>query len=110
MAKKKKSNISIKDILKGKFLVEDGSFTHWRFLFFLVGLAFISISSSHWADRKVIEIKKLQIKVSELKSEYSDNHKILKQYQMESHVKSEVAKDNIIVPDKQPYKIVYYRE
>lgn len=100
---KNKSNISIKDILKGKFLVEEGSFNNWRFVFFLAVLAFISISSSHWADKKVVQIRKLQRNVSDLKSEYADIHKNLMQSQMESSIADRVAHDSIFKSDVQPY-------
>lgn len=106
MAKKNnKSKISIKDILKGKFLVEEGSFGNWRFVFFLAVLAFISISSSHWADKKVVKIRKLQREVADLKSEYSDIHKSLMQSQMESYVAEKVLKDSIVKSTVQPYKL-----
>lgn len=106
MAKKNnKSKISIKDILKGKFLVEEGSFGNWRFVFFLAVLAFISISSSHWADKKVVKIRKLQREVADLKSEYSDIHKSLMQNQMESYVAEKVYKDSIVKSTVQPYKL-----
>lgn len=107
MAKKKKtkSSISIKDILKGKFLVEEGSFNNWRFVFFLTALAFISISSSHWADKKVVEIRKLQRTVANLKSEHSDLHKTVMQSKMESFVADQVLKDSIKKSTVQPYKL-----
>lgn len=107
MAKKvNKSNISIKDILKGKFLVEEGSFNNWRFVFFLALLAFLSISSSHGADNKVVKLRKLQKKVSNLKSEYADIHKELMQSQMESYVSEIVINDSIKKSTVQPYKII----
>lgn len=103
--KKNKSNISIKDILKGKFLVEEGSFGNWRFVFFLAVLAFISISSSHWADKKVVKIRTLQREVSDLKSEYSDLHKSVMQSKMESFVAEKVLKDSIKKSTVQPFKL-----
>ena len=103
--KKNKSNISIKDILKGKFLVEEGSFGNWRFVFFLAVLAFISISSSHWADKKVVKIRTLQREVSDLKSEYSDLHKSVMQSKMESFVAEKVLKDSIKKATVQPFKL-----
>lgn len=108
MAKKKinKSNISIKDILRGKFLVEEGSFNNWRFVFFLAVLAFLSISSSHWADKKIVTLRHLQSKVSNLKSEYSDIHRELMQSQMESEVAVKVLKDSIKKSTVQPYKLI----
>ncbi|MXV38839.1 hypothetical protein GO491_09180 [Flavobacteriaceae bacterium Ap0902] len=109
MAKKRKinkSNISIKDILKGKFLVEEGSFGNWRFVFFLAILAFLSISSSHWADKKVVKLRKLQRNVADLKSEYSDIHRELMQSQMESAVAEIVSKDSIRKSTVQPYMLI----
>lgn len=106
MAKNKKSSISIKDILKGKFLVEEGSFKNWRFVVYLAALAFISIASSHWADKKVIKIRNLQKDVSELKSEFADLHKDVMQGQMESMIGVKVMNDSLkksIVP---PFKLI----
>lgn len=103
--KKNKSSISIKDILKGKFLVEEGSFRNWRFVFFLAVLAFFSISSSHWADKKVVEIRKIQRDVSDMKSEHSDLHKSVMQSKMESHVAERVFNDSIKKSKVQPYKL-----
>ena len=105
MKKKNKSLLSIKDILKGKFLVEENSFRHWRFLFFLALLAFISISSSHWADKKVVEIRALQTEVSNLKAEHSDLHKSVMQSKMESFVKEKVMKDSIVKSSSQPFML-----
>ncbi|CAI9428866.1 Uncharacterised protein [Candidatus Ornithobacterium hominis] len=104
--KKKKSNISIRDILKGKFLVDDNSFKHWKFVLFLTFLAFWSILSSHWADKKVVEIKNLKEHVSNLKSESAYLHQILMQSKMESKVAEKVAKDNVIQSNIQPFLIV----
>lgn len=101
-----KSGISIKDILKGKFLVEEGSFSNWRFVFFLAVLAFISISSSHWADKKVVKIRTLQREVSDLKSQYSDIHKDLMQSRMESFVAEKVFTDSIKKSDVQPFMLM----
>lgn len=87
-------------------MVEEGSFTHWRFVFFLAVLAFVSISSSHWADKKVLEIRKIQRDVSDMKSEYSDLHKNVMQSKMESHVAERVFNDSIRKSKVQPYKLM----
>lgn len=86
-------------------MVEEGSFRNWRFVFFLAVLAFISISSSHWADKKVVEIRVLQREVSDMKSEYSDLHKSVMHSKMESHVAEKVLKDSIKKSKVQPYKL-----
>ncbi|MRI63262.1 hypothetical protein EDM00_04535 [Ornithobacterium rhinotracheale] len=107
MAKNKtEKKITIQDILKGKFLVEEGSFQHWKFMAFLAGLALISIISSHYADKKVVKIKALQTNVSNLKSEYAFVHKQLMQHQMRSHVAEIVIKDSIKNSTVQPYRMI----
>lgn len=105
----KKANISIKDILKGKFLVEEGSLKNWRFVLFLAFLALFSIMSSHWVDKKVVTIRSLQKNVSELKSEYADIHKDLMQSQIESQIGKAVFKDSIKKSTVQPFKIIKYK-
>ena len=108
MAKRKnsKSTISLKDILKGKFLVDDGSMQNWRFLLFLMLLAFVSISSSHWVDRKVIEIKKLDEDVSSLKSQYTDAHRALMGMQLEPEIIRQSQAAGITLTEDQPYVLI----
>lgn len=105
MAKKKntKSNISIKDILKGKFLVDDSSMQNWRFLLFLASLGFVIISSSHWVDRKVVEIKKLDEEVSNLKSQYTDAHRTLMSMQLETEIIKHSSNLGVKLTENQPY-------
>ncbi|AFL96779.1 FtsL-like putative cell division protein [Ornithobacterium rhinotracheale] len=103
MAKKKKK---VQDYVKGKFLVDEGSINNWKFMGFLALLAMISIISSQYADKQVVKIKKLETKVSNLKSEYAFVHKQLMQHQMRSHVADMVAKDSIKNSTVQPYRMI----
>lgn len=73
---------------------------------FLALLAMISIISSQYADKQVVKIKKLETKVSNLKSEYAFVHKQLMQHQMRSHVADMVAKDSIKNSTVQPYRMI----
>ncbi|MDO5509356.1 MAG: FtsL-like putative cell division protein [Weeksellaceae bacterium] len=109
MSRKKPKPLSIQDILKGRFLVEGNTFGNWRFVFFLAVLAFISISSAHWADKKVVEIRKMQREVSNLKSKHSELHRDIMQMRMESYVSEKVLQDSIKKSDVQPFKLVYYK-
>ena len=106
MAKNKKSNINIKDILKGKFLVDDGSMQNWRFVMYLVFLAFISISSSHWVDKKVVKINKLDEEVSNLKAQYTDAHRLLMQMQLEPEIIKQSELIGIKLTDEQPFVLI----
>lgn len=104
--KNKKSNISLKDILKGKFLVDDGSLQNWRFVMFLVFLAFVSISSSHWVDKKVVKINKLDEEVSSLKARYTDAHRLLMKMQLEPEIMKQSEALGIKLTDEQPYILI----
>jgi hypothetical protein len=106
MAKNRKSNISVKDILKGKFLVDDGSMQNWRFVLFLVFLAFISISSSHWVDKKVVKINKLEEEVASLKAQYTDAHRELMKIQLEPEIMKQSEMLGIKLTDEQPYVLI----
>lgn len=106
MAKNKKSNINLMDILKGKFLVEDGSMQNWRFVLYLVFLAFVSISSSHWVNKKVVKIKQLDEDVSNLKAQYTDAHRYLMKMQLEPEIMKQSEALGIKLTDEQPYVIV----
>lgn len=106
MAKNKKSNVSFKDILKGKFLVDDGSMQNWRFVLYLVFLAFISISSSHWIDKKVVKINKLDEEVSNLKAQYTDAHRMVMKMQLEPEIMKQSEAIGIKLTDEQPYVLI----
>ncbi|MDX9704086.1 MAG: FtsL-like putative cell division protein [Weeksellaceae bacterium] len=107
MAKKNtKSNISLTDILKGKFLVDDSSFQNWQFVMYLVFLAFLSISSSHWVDKKVVKINRLNEEVSNLKAQFTDAHRYLMEMQLEPGIKKQAELLGIKLTDEQPYVLI----
>ncbi|APD07331.1 hypothetical protein UJ101_01821 [Flavobacteriaceae bacterium UJ101] len=103
MAKKK---ISITDILKGKFLVEEGASKNWYFVLFLASIAIIMIYSIHLIEKKVVSGVQLNKEITELKSEYTDLHKQLMRLKTESEVIKMAQKDSLKVSQVQPYKLV----
>ncbi|RLZ11937.1 hypothetical protein EAH69_03170 [Faecalibacter macacae] len=100
------SKNTILKILAGDFLTKNGSRQNWKIILFLVGLAFISITSSHWVDKKVVRINELQESVEDLKSQYTDKHRDLMRMQLETEVISKTEMYGLKIPDKQPYYIV----
>lgn len=100
------------NIIKGKFLVSDGSLKNWRFIVFLSLLALVMIGSSHTADKKVHQISTLNAQVKELKSEYVDIRMRLMQSRMESRIIK--AMDNMgLHPSSNPpkrIKIIGHKE
>ena len=71
-----KKKISISDVLKGKFLVEEGASKNWYFVLFLAGLAIMMIYNIHLIEKKVVKGVQLDKEITELKSEYTDLHKL----------------------------------
>src|SRR5690606_1957133 len=107
MAKKnKKSNIKLTDIPKGKFLVDDGSMQNWRFVLYLVFLAFISISRSHWVDKKVVKINKLDEEVSNLKAQFTDAHRMLMKMQLEPEIMKQSESLGVKLTAEHPYVLI----
>lgn len=107
MAKRTKTKTrTISDILRGKFLVEGGAYSTWKFILFVVILALISISSSHWVDEKVVEISNLKEKAEEYKARYALIHSKLMKLKVESELEDMVLADSLFALEKQPYKIL----
>lgn len=106
MAKNRKSNISIKDILKGKFLVEEGSVKNWSFGLYVIFLVFLLISSSHWLEKKVVEINRLNEEVENLKSQYTDVHRELMKMQLEPEIRKQSESLGLKITEVQPYVLI----
>lgn len=109
MAKNNKSNISWMDILKGKFLVDDGSLRNWTFGLYLIFLAFLAISSSHWVEGKVVEINNLSEEVANIKSQYTDTHRELMKMQLEPEIRKQSEMLGIKITEVQPYVLIKER-
>ncbi|PQJ72055.1 MULTISPECIES: FtsL-like putative cell division protein [Polaribacter] len=98
MSKVKKG---VYDFLRGSFLTDDAAFRNWRIILFVVGLLLIMITSAHKADKKVIQISKLNKKKRELRAVYVDTGTILMRMKMESSIR-EKAKARGLAPLKSP--------
>ena len=89
--------------LRGSFLTDESAFKNWRIIIFVVVLLLVMISSSHKADKKVIEISNLNKLKRELRAEYVDTGTILMRMKMESSIR-EKAKSRGLEPSKTPPK------
>ena len=99
-----KATDEIKNILRGKFLVEGKEATrNWFFISFLFALGVIMIASSHMVDRKVHQIAKLNDEVNELKSEFVDVR--LQKVRLESSLLEQLESKGLKQPEKPPQKI-----
>lgn len=106
MSKVKKN---IYSFLRGSFLTDESAFKNWQIILFVVGLGLLSISSAHNADKKVIQISKLNKEKRELRAEYVDTGTNLMRMKMESSIRSRV-KSTGLKPAKRPpkkIKVIY---
>ncbi|MFC2426722.1 FtsL-like putative cell division protein [Capnocytophaga leadbetteri] len=96
----------IKNILRGKFLVEGKEANrNWLFICFVFSLALIVIASSHIVDKKVHQIAKLNEEVNELKSEFVDVRSRLQRVRLESSLLEQLESKGLKQPEKPPQKI-----
>jgi len=93
------------DVLKGRFLTNDGSGKNWRFIVFAGLLALVMIASSHNAEGKVHLLSDLDKKVKELRSEHVDLRSQLMQLKIESSVARKVAGSGLKSSEEPPKKI-----
>ncbi|WP_421807880.1 FtsL-like putative cell division protein [Flagellimonas sp.] len=93
------------DILKGKFLVSGDAPKNWMFLLFASFLAALMISSSHNADKKVLEIAELNEEVRKLKSEFFEARSSVQQLKLESTLRQVVAEKGLAPSQNPPKKI-----
>ena len=86
----------IKNILRGKFLVEGKEANrNWLFICFLFALALIVIASSHIVDKKVHQIAKLN----------EDVRSRLQRVRLESSLLEQLESKGLKQPEKPPQKI-----
>ncbi|WP_185851194.1 FtsL-like putative cell division protein [Blattabacterium cuenoti] len=101
-----KINFSIKDILKGKFLVKKNAYRSWTFIIFITILSLISITSSHIMDRKIKKITKLSEEIKELKSEYADIHSQYLKMKLSSVLNKLVNINGLKHLEEPPYELI----
>jgi hypothetical protein len=93
------------NILKGGFLVDEGAFKNWKFILFVVMLLLFMISSSHSADRKVMEVSRMNKEMKKLKSLYVDSGTYLTRMKMESSVREKLKERGLASPKTPPIKV-----
>jgi len=102
---------NVYDFLRGSFLTDESAFKNWRIIIFVVLLLLIMISSAHKADKKVMEIAKLNKEKRELRAEYVDTGTILMRMKMESSIRGKVKKTGLKPAKTPPKKIkVIYKD
>ncbi len=97
---------TIYNVLKGKFLVDEGAAKNWGMLIFLASLALIMIGSSHSIDKKVQKIAVLNKEMRELRSAFVATRSDLMKLKMESTIIRKLEKKGLYVAENPPQKII----
>ncbi|MDY7394530.1 FtsL-like putative cell division protein [Aureibaculum sp. 2210JD6-5] len=105
-----KAKQTLYNILKGKFLVDEGAPKNWYMLVFLAALALIMIASSHGIDKKVQEIAVLNKKMREKRDIFIATRSDLMKLKMESSIIKRLEEKGLFIPENPPQKIVVKAE
>ena len=97
---------SLKKIILGKFLINDGSIKNWGYVLFLFTICLIMIYSSHSVDSKIIKISELKNEISVLQSSFIENRKKVMELKMESNVAVQMKERGIRSSTTPPQKII----
>lgn len=97
---------TIYNVLKGKFLVDEGASKNWGMLIFLASLALIMIGSSHSIDKKVQKIAILNKEMRELRSAFVATRSDLMKLKMESSIIKKLEVKGLFIAENPPQKIV----
>ena len=99
------NKISIYDLLKAKYFVNDDAVKNWSFILFLVLLALMTIANTHSYEKKVYDIARLTKEVKQLRSESIEKKMQLNQLKMESNIAKSMEEKGIFPSDTPPTKI-----
>ena len=81
---------NIGSIVKGGFFNSNFLFDNYKLILLLVSIAMVSIVSSHSTDTKIYKIRKLELEVRELKSEFVSVRTNLMNARMGSNLQKKV--------------------
>ena len=98
------------NLLKAKYLVDQGSMRNWRFIVFMILICIVMIANSHSYEQKIFRISALEAEVKELRSEFVDRRSELMELKMESTVSRKMEERQIFPSSVPPKKIEVIRE
>ena len=102
--------MSIYNLLKARFLIDEDAVKNWRFIVFLIVLAIIMIANTQRYEQKVFKIAELTSEVKELRSEFVDRRSDLMKLRMESTVSQKMIEKEIFPSTVPPVKIKVKKE
>jgi uncharacterized protein YlxW (UPF0749 family) len=97
--------ISIYDLLKAKYFVNEDAFKNWSFVLFLIILALMTIANTHSYEKKVHDIANLTKEVKQLRSKSIELKSELNNLKMESKISKSMEAKEIFPSETPPVKI-----
>ena len=91
----KEKSLSLRDLLDGNILTRKAVLKQSRFILLLVLIAFISIANRNHAEKKVIELNRLQRDVKELRARWISTSSELVKVSRQSEVRQLVNSYNL---------------
>ncbi|AWH83946.1 S-adenosyl-methyltransferase [Flavobacterium album] len=98
------------NLLKAKYLVDQGSMRNWRFIVFLILIAILMIANTHDYEQKLYRISELEDEVKILRSEFVDRRSELMELKMESTVSRKMEERQIFPSSVPPKKIKVFKQ
>ncbi|WP_294822613.1 FtsL-like putative cell division protein [uncultured Flavobacterium sp.] len=98
------------NLLKAKYLVDQGSMKNWSFIVFLVMVAMLMIANTHDYEKKLYRIGELENEVKILRSEFVDRRSELMELKMESTIARKMEEREIFPSSVPPQKIKVVEE
>ncbi|WP_372474348.1 FtsL-like putative cell division protein [Capnocytophaga sp. ARDL2] len=94
--------MKLKEIFDNKAIVPQlKSASNWGVVFYLVLLVLLIIGNNHRYETKVIELKRLNEEMKELRTEYVERRSELMRIKMESNV-SDIMQEREVYPSQVP--------
>jgi hypothetical protein len=91
----KEKSLSLRDLIDGNILTRKAVLKQSRFILLLVLIAFISIANRNHAEKKVIELNRLQRDVKELRARWISTSSELVKVSRQSEVRQLVNSYNL---------------
>lgn len=102
--------LSLYDIIKAKYLVDENAAKNWFFIIYLIVLSLLMIGNIHVYEDKGFEIEKLNHELKELRTEFVETRSQLMQMKMESSISNKMEEIGIYPSEVPPQKIKVIKE
>ena len=102
--------LSLYDIVKAKYLVDENATKNWLFIIFLIVLCLFMIGNIHLYEGKNFMIEDMNHELKELRTEFIQTRSDLMEMKMESSISVKMEEIGIYPSEVPPQKIKVLKE